>query len=199
VPGARFEVADALALDTLVELTFDTAIDSGLFHVFDDALRSAYVTSLRSVLRSGGYYHLMCFSDRQPGDWGPRRIHQHEIIAAFRDGWAIEDITVDAFELNPGTGNTNRPDLARHDPSVVTSSRYPRARRSDRSSHHGSFDATPNHREPIDAFVHRTSLHASSPSAKRPLQILRSSDMIADRRHASRTTITCAHLRRSAR
>lgn len=98
---ARFEVADALALDNL-DLTFDTAIDSGLFHVFDVALRTAYVTSLRSVLRPGGYYHLMCISDRQPGDWGPRRIHQHEIIAAFRDGWTIEHITADTFELNPG-------------------------------------------------------------------------------------------------
>ncbi len=97
---ARFEVADALALR--LDLIFDTAIDSGLFHVFDDALRAAYVASLRSVLRSGGYYHLMCFSDRQPGGWGPRRIHQHEIIAAFRDGWAIEHIAADAFELNPG-------------------------------------------------------------------------------------------------
>ena len=99
--SARFEVADALALDEL-DLIFDTAVDSGLFHVFDDALRAAYLTSMHSVLRSGGYFHLMCFSDRQPGDWGPRRVSENEIVAAFRDGWAIEDIAADAFQVNPG-------------------------------------------------------------------------------------------------
>jgi hypothetical protein len=36
-------VLDALHLDTLGE-TFDTILDSGLFHVFDDTARSHYVT-----------------------------------------------------------------------------------------------------------------------------------------------------------
>ena len=67
---ARFEVADALNLGQLA-MTFDTVIDSGLFHVFDDEVRARYVTSLASVLKSGGNCYLMCFSDRQPGDRGP--------------------------------------------------------------------------------------------------------------------------------
>ena len=69
---ARFEVADALHLERLGE-SFDTVIDSGLFHVFDDADRARYVTSLAAVIEPGGRYYLMCFSDRQPGEWGPRR------------------------------------------------------------------------------------------------------------------------------
>src|SRR5437588_7641274 len=56
---ASFEVADALALDRL-GLVFDTLIDSGLFHVFDDADRARYVTSLGSTLRPGGLCYLMC-------------------------------------------------------------------------------------------------------------------------------------------
>ena len=48
--AVRFEVGDALSLDEL-GLTFDTVIDSGLFHVFDDADRARYVASLASVLR----------------------------------------------------------------------------------------------------------------------------------------------------
>ena len=64
---ARFEVADALSLADL-GLSFDTIIDSGLFHTFDDDSRARYVTSLASVLRPGGRLYLMCFSDRQPGD-----------------------------------------------------------------------------------------------------------------------------------
>ena len=38
-----FQVFDALYLDKLGE-TFDTIVDSGLFHVFDDAARTQYVT-----------------------------------------------------------------------------------------------------------------------------------------------------------
>jgi SAM-dependent methyltransferase len=37
---ARFEVADALNLGQLC-VSFDTVIDSGLFHVFDDQARPA--------------------------------------------------------------------------------------------------------------------------------------------------------------
>src|SRR5262252_10534524 len=44
---ARFEVADALHLELLGE-RFGTVLDSGLFHVFDDADRLRYVTSLAS-------------------------------------------------------------------------------------------------------------------------------------------------------
>jgi cyclopropane fatty-acyl-phospholipid synthase-like methyltransferase len=97
---ARFEVADALSLGNL-GLTFDTIIDSGLFHVFDDDGRARYVASLASVLRSGGNCYLMCFSDRQPGDSGPRRVRQDELRAAFSNGWTIISIRPDSFEVNP--------------------------------------------------------------------------------------------------
>jgi SAM-dependent methyltransferase len=100
---ARFEVADALNLGQL-GMTFDTVIDSGLFHVFDDEARVRYITSLPSVLRSGGSCYLMCFSDRQPGDEGPRRVRQDELVAAFGGGWAVTDIAADAFGINPGFG-----------------------------------------------------------------------------------------------
>jgi len=98
---ARFEVADVLSLGQLA-MTFDTILDSGVFHVFDDQDRARYVTSLASVLGSGGSCYLMCFSDREPGGWGPRRVRQDELRAAFSDGWAITSIEADAFELNPG-------------------------------------------------------------------------------------------------
>jgi SAM-dependent methyltransferase len=99
---ARFEVGDALNLTDL-GLTFDTVIDSGLFHVFDDDSRARYVASLASVLRPGGHCYLMCFSDRQPGDFGPRRVSQDELRAAFSEGWVVISIRADAFEVNPGT------------------------------------------------------------------------------------------------
>ena len=70
---ARFLVADVLDLIVLGEL-FDTVLDYGLFHVLDDAERGRYVDRLASVVRRGGCYHMLCFSDGQPGDWGPPRV-----------------------------------------------------------------------------------------------------------------------------
>jgi cyclopropane fatty-acyl-phospholipid synthase-like methyltransferase len=101
--GARFDVGDALNLAEL-RLNVDTIIDSGLFHSFDDEDRARYVASIASVLESGGTCYLMCFSDRQPGDFGPRRIRQEELREAFADGWKVESITADTFEINPGFG-----------------------------------------------------------------------------------------------
>ena len=97
---ARLEVADVLSLGDL-GMTFDVVIDSGVFHIFDDEDRVRYVTSLASVLRPGGHCYLICFSDRQPGDYGPRRVSQDELRAAFRDGWTVTGIAADTFEVNP--------------------------------------------------------------------------------------------------
>jgi cyclopropane fatty-acyl-phospholipid synthase-like methyltransferase len=95
---ATFEVGDVLHLDRL-RRQFDVITDSGVFHVFDDEERPVYVRSLRSALRPGGMYYLMCFSDRQPGDWGPRRVSQAELRAAFVDGWSIKSIEPAIFAV----------------------------------------------------------------------------------------------------
>jgi cyclopropane fatty-acyl-phospholipid synthase-like methyltransferase len=97
---ARFEVGDALDLEHLGS-NFDTVIDSGVFHVFDDEDRARYVASLAAVLEPGSACYLMCFSDRQPGDWGPRRVRADELRAAFSDGWTVESIAADRFDINP--------------------------------------------------------------------------------------------------
>jgi SAM-dependent methyltransferase len=105
--SARFEVADVLDLGRLGE-TFDTVIDSGVFHVFSDEDRPRYVGSLAGVLRDGGLCCLMCFSDRQPGEWGPRRVRADELRAAFSDGWQIVSIEPDVFDINPMAGMAGR-------------------------------------------------------------------------------------------
>ncbi len=96
---AEFLQADALKLKELGR-TFDNAIDSGLFHVFSDEDRRLYVESLAQVLNRGGRIFLMCFSDEEPGDAGPRRISRGELQEAFTDGWSIESITATHFEPN---------------------------------------------------------------------------------------------------
>jgi SAM-dependent methyltransferase len=94
----RFVVADALHLVDLGE-QFDTVLDCGLFHVLDDSERERYVGSLAEVVPPGGFYHMLCFSDRQPGDWGPRRVTQDEIHVAFSVGWEIESIESAIIDL----------------------------------------------------------------------------------------------------
>ncbi len=97
---ATFRVMDALALKELPEV-FDSAIDSGLFHVFGDEDRRRYVEGLASVLRPGGRLFLLCFSDAEPGDQGPRRVSRKDIMDAFADGWAVESIEPSRYEVRP--------------------------------------------------------------------------------------------------
>lgn len=97
---ATFLVMDALALKELPEV-FDSVIDSGLFHVFSDEDRRRYVDGLRSVLKPGGRLFLLCFSDDEPGDQGPRRVSRKEIEDAFAEGWVVESIEPTRFEVRP--------------------------------------------------------------------------------------------------
>jgi SAM-dependent methyltransferase len=99
--SARFEVADALDLPNTLG-PFDTVIDSGLFHVFSDDERIAFREGLVRVVRLGGTYFMMCFSEREPGDWGPRRVTQNEIRSTFSSGWRVNYIEPSAFDVNGG-------------------------------------------------------------------------------------------------
>jgi ubiquinone/menaquinone biosynthesis C-methylase UbiE len=101
----RFEIGDALNI-AVPDASIDTIIDSGLFHVFSDQDRAEYVASIARVAKPGGHVYLMCFSDRQPGDMGPRRVSQDELRAAFSDGWTFESITAETFDVNR-FGNSN--------------------------------------------------------------------------------------------
>ena len=98
---ARFVVWNALELASLNQ-QFDTVVDCGLFHVFDDHDRAAYVDSLSAATAPGGRYFMLCFSERQPGDFGPRRVTQAEIRSSFQEGWHVDSI--DAVKLETTLG-----------------------------------------------------------------------------------------------
>lgn len=87
--SARFLLGDAHHLAELGD-TYDTVLDVGLFHIFGDEDRASYVRSLRDVVAPGGRYLMLCFSDREPGSGGPRRVSADEIATTFADGWRIE-------------------------------------------------------------------------------------------------------------
>lgn len=89
---ADFRVADALALPRL-RRSFDVVIDSGLFHTFADEQRPVYLSGVASVLRKDGVFATLCFSEKEPADWGgPRRVSREEIEASFEPHLTIEEI-----------------------------------------------------------------------------------------------------------
>jgi len=97
-PKTTFVLGDALHLEKLKQ-KFDTITDSGLFHVFPDDERAIFVRSLRSAIKDGGTYYMLCFSDKEPAGWGgPRRVSKEEIRAAFSDGWKVDWIREARFE-----------------------------------------------------------------------------------------------------
>jgi cyclopropane fatty-acyl-phospholipid synthase-like methyltransferase len=95
---AIFLVKNALTLKDWSE-RFDNVVDSGLFHVFSDEDRTKYVASLTTVLKPGGRLFLLCFSDEEPGDQGPRRVSTKELREAFAQGWHIESISPSRAEV----------------------------------------------------------------------------------------------------
>ena len=95
-----FVEKDALTLADW-DARFGTVLDSGLFHVFSDEDRRRYVQGLAHVLQQGGQLFLMCFSDKEPGTEGPRRVSQQELRNAFDRGWDIESIDPVRVEVNP--------------------------------------------------------------------------------------------------
>jgi SAM-dependent methyltransferase/GNAT superfamily N-acetyltransferase len=86
----------------ILGLRWQTVLDCGVFHVFNDADRTRYVASLSTAVEPGGRYHMLVFSDRQSGAFGPRRVSEAEIRASFAEGWSIISIEPTILETNAG-------------------------------------------------------------------------------------------------
>jgi SAM-dependent methyltransferase len=89
---ARFEVADAMDLG---EAGYQTIVDSALFHIFDDADRSRYVSSLHAAVRPGGIVHVLALSDAGRG-FGPQ-VSESDIRDAFGDGWVLDALDTTTY------------------------------------------------------------------------------------------------------
>lgn len=90
---ARFEVADALHLAGTP--SYDTVVDSALFHIFDDGDRAAYVRSLHNATRPGSVVHVLALSDAGRG-FGPE-VSERTIRDAFGAGWDVESLTTTTY------------------------------------------------------------------------------------------------------
>ncbi len=85
-----FRVGDALSLD-FPESYFDIVIDSGLFHTFTDEDRPVFAAEIARVVRNDGSYFMLCFSEKEPTDWGgPRRVTKKEIEQTFSPSFKID-------------------------------------------------------------------------------------------------------------
>lgn len=105
---ATFEIADALDLASLGR-QFDVAVDLGMFHTLSDGERLRFERSIRGALRPGGRYFLVCFSDEEPGEGGPRRVSQAEIHATFSSGWRVDSIVPERFATRDRAGGSYSP------------------------------------------------------------------------------------------
>lgn len=95
---AEFAVADAFELVSLGR-TFDTVLDVGLFHTFEDGERRRYLASLAAVTEPGARLHVLCF--REAGaDSGPHPVTEDELRAAFGpgSGWELGALAEDVIE-----------------------------------------------------------------------------------------------------
>lgn len=95
---AEFEVADALQLPRLGR-TFDTVLDSALFHALEGDERHTYAAGLAAVMDPGARLHLLCFSDADPDRAGPHPVSEDEIRAVFAAGagWSVETLAADTL------------------------------------------------------------------------------------------------------
>ncbi len=95
-----FLVGNALNLEALGR-RFDAVTDSGLFHAFSDDERPLFARSLSKAIRPLGTYFMLCFSEKEPAEWGgPRRVTQGEILETFDEGWEVNYIREARFETN---------------------------------------------------------------------------------------------------
>jgi ubiquinone/menaquinone biosynthesis C-methylase UbiE len=97
----EFLVGDVLELDYhFREAEFDAVLDSGLFHTLTDEERPLYVEQVARVLRPGGSYFMLCFSVKQPGMTGPRRMSVSEITEVFQERFHLNYIRDVIYESN---------------------------------------------------------------------------------------------------
>lgn len=82
--NVNFVVGDVLRMDQLFkESEFDVIIDSFLFHTITDEERPIFARQVYKMLKPGGKYFMLCFSDKDPAGPGPRRISKAEIEHTF--------------------------------------------------------------------------------------------------------------------
>jgi len=99
--NVEFLIYDALNLKQL-NSSFDTVIDSGVFHIFSDLERRIFVDGLACVIPPGGRFHMLVFSDQEMRSQGIRKVTRKEIETVFTaPRWKIANIDEACYENIP--------------------------------------------------------------------------------------------------
>jgi len=93
----EFRVDDILKSRLGTDLV-DVIVDRGVFHVLPPEKRNVYVETVHRVLRPAGWLLLKCFSDKEPGTFGPYRISAKELRGYFRETFDILSIVDTVFD-----------------------------------------------------------------------------------------------------
>jgi 2-polyprenyl-3-methyl-5-hydroxy-6-metoxy-1,4-benzoquinol methylase len=95
----NFVVGNVLQMDHLfMEGEFDVVIDSGLFHAIMDEERHVFALQVWRVLKTGGKYFMLCFSDKELSEDGPIKLSKTEIEHTFTPFFKIIDIKDTTFD-----------------------------------------------------------------------------------------------------
>jgi SAM-dependent methyltransferase len=88
-----FRHADTIEVLPSLVGRFHTVTDVGFFHSLADDRRTCFIAELADKIAPGGTYVMLCFSDRVPGQWGPRRVSDAEIRACFAgEEWHVREV-----------------------------------------------------------------------------------------------------------
>ena len=101
-----FFVGDLIAPGPVAvsEEKFDTVTDVGFCHALSDEARDVWVRRLAGLLAPGGSYVMLCFSDKVPGTFGPRRIAEAELRGSFTADAGFGELVVEATRLEANAG-----------------------------------------------------------------------------------------------
>jgi cyclopropane fatty-acyl-phospholipid synthase-like methyltransferase len=102
----QFEVIDFIknvSTTNLKQHSYDTILDAAVFHFFSNEDRQHYIKNLEYLIKPGGLYILLCFSEKETREGGPRRIKESDLNELFSstNGWKIESIEDVIYESRP--------------------------------------------------------------------------------------------------
>jgi cyclopropane fatty-acyl-phospholipid synthase-like methyltransferase len=66
---------DDLSKTNLKEHSFDTILDAGIFHVFDNQDRLRYIENLVHLIKPGGLYIQLGYSEKEIRSMNPDQVH----------------------------------------------------------------------------------------------------------------------------
>jgi cyclopropane fatty-acyl-phospholipid synthase-like methyltransferase len=97
------DILEDLSKTNLKKNAYDIVLDGAVFHVFSDDDRQRYITNLEYLIKPGGLYIQLCFSEKETREGGPRRIKKSLLNQLFssQNGWTIESIEDSIYETSP--------------------------------------------------------------------------------------------------